>query len=35
MEKIRNETVRREMEIKKDVSQEIEEQQLGWYGSVM
>jgi hypothetical protein len=32
MDRIRNETIRTKMGMKKDILQEIEEQQLRWYG---
>jgi hypothetical protein len=35
MDRVRNETIGRKMEMKKDILQEIEEQQLRWYGHVM
>jgi hypothetical protein len=35
MDRIRNETIRTKMEMKKDILQEVEEQQLRWYGHVM
>jgi hypothetical protein len=35
MDGIRNETIRIKMGLKKDILQEIEEQQLKWYGHVM
>jgi hypothetical protein len=34
MDKIRNEAIRTKMGIKKNIVQEIEEQQLRWYGHV-
>jgi hypothetical protein len=34
MERIRNETIRTKMGLKKDILKEIEEQQLGWLGHV-
>jgi hypothetical protein len=35
MDRVRNETIRTKIEIRKDTLQEIEEQQLRWYGHVM
>jgi hypothetical protein len=35
MDRIRNETIRTKMGMKKDILQEIEEQQLRWYSHVM
>jgi hypothetical protein len=35
MDRIRNETIRTKMGMKKDILQGIEEQQLRWYGHVM
>jgi hypothetical protein len=35
MDRIRNETIRTKMGLKKDILQEIEEQKLRWYGHVM
>jgi hypothetical protein len=35
MNRIRNETIRTKMGMKKDILQEIEEKQLRWYGHVM
>jgi hypothetical protein len=35
MDRIRNETIRTKMGMKKNILQEIEEQQLRWYGHVM
>jgi hypothetical protein len=35
MDRIRNETIRTKMGMQKDILQEIEEQQLRWYGHVM
>jgi hypothetical protein len=34
MDRFRDETIRTEMGLKKDILQEIEEQQLRWYGHV-
>jgi hypothetical protein len=35
IDRIRNKTIRTKMGIKKDILQELEEQQLQWYGRVM
>jgi hypothetical protein len=35
MDRVRNGTITTKMGLKKDISQEIEEQQLRWYGHVM
>jgi hypothetical protein len=35
MDRIRNETIKTKMGMQKDILQEIEEQQLRWYGHVM
>jgi hypothetical protein len=32
MDRIKNETIRTKMEMEKDILQDIEEQQLRWYG---